>query len=156
MQVARRVACKLRLAAALGGDKTEGDHLTLPIVKAGACIVVAKAVARQPAVDVAALLRAAGRRTAVTFAKQLHLFVLPLLDPVLRRGGGLTGQRQADAAGHQHFIDDVQKGITASDAEISRGLINDLLDFYRGDAGIQRLREQFPEQFPALASQQYS
>ena len=55
IHIAFGVGGKLRFAAALGGEKAEGDHLTLLQVKPCAGVVVAEAVGGKPAVDMPGL-----------------------------------------------------------------------------------------------------
>ena len=51
VHVPARVCGQLRLAATLRGQETKGDHLALGQIQLGACVIIAKAVIRQPAVD---------------------------------------------------------------------------------------------------------
>ena len=98
LQVSSGMAGELGLAPALGGQETEGNHLPLPVVQTTAGIVVPKAVARQPAVDVAALLRAAVLEVPHPFAEDVYLSLVALLHPVGHRGVGLSLQGKLDPA----------------------------------------------------------
>jgi hypothetical protein len=67
------VAGELWLAATLSGQKTEGDHLTLLVVQSLPSVVIAEAVIRQPAVDVAALLWAGLPEVFHSLPENVHL-----------------------------------------------------------------------------------
>ncbi len=116
-------------------QEAEGDQL--PLAQIGPCsgAVVAKAVGRQPAVDVAALLRPRAPEVGHPLAEDVHLGLGPGLPPGFGRGGGLAGQGEGDPLFEERLIVGAQRG--AAQSQIGRGLAGDLLQRYRGEPGGQ-------------------
>ena len=139
------MARELRLAAALCGQKAEGDHFPLGERQAGAGIVVAEAVGGQPAVDVARLPRFQHLR-----AEDVGLRLRALFKPVFHGGRGLAFEREGHAALRQNLVCAFQKRQHAADAEVVDSLIDDLLDHHGRHARIQRGGQHFLKRVDAL------
>ena len=135
--------------AALRHQEAEGDHLALRERQAGAGVVIAKAVRRQPAVDVALLPRLEHLRS-----EDLCLRLRALLEPVVHRGGGLAGQWELDAARGEHVVRRRQERAHAPHSEVVDRLIDDLLHLDRRDALVQRARQRLAEFVDALTAEQ--
>ena len=97
--------------------------------------VVAKAVGRQPAVDVVALLRPRAPEVGHPLAEDVHLDLGPGLPPGFGRGGGLAEQGEGDPLFEERLIVGAQRG--SAQPQIGRGLAGDLLQRYRGEPGGQ-------------------
>ena len=96
-KISCRMPPKLVFTTALRQKKTEGNHLPFLIIQTGAGVVVAKAVVRQPAVNVSAKRRAIRLALRHIGAKQLHLFGKPSLKPGFLICGCLRRKWQPDA-----------------------------------------------------------
>lgn len=80
------VGDQLGLAASLGREKAEGDHLSLGQIQPGAGVVITKAVGCQIAVD------GAGFSSLIhVFTKDFDLGGNAFLQPIIHGGGCLAG-----------------------------------------------------------------
>lgn len=153
-QVAAGVAPQLVFAPALGQQKAEGDHLPLLVAQAGAGVVIAKAVACQPAVDVAPGGRAVGLHLGHALAKQRHLLGKAFVKAAGGVGDALGGQRQPDAVLRHHLVGGRKKILHPADAQVGGGLVDHFPDGHRLHAGVQGAAQRFAERAHALAAQQ--
>ena len=93
-------------------------------------------------------------KVAHPFAKDIHLRLRAQLSAVFRCAGRLSFQREFDASFLKHGIRSFQKWKHTPDPEICHRLINDLLDFHRRHAEVQRSVHELLIFIHALAADQ--
>ena len=143
---------ELRFASALSGQEAERDHFSLSVVETVSRIVIAEAVACEPAVDVAAFFRTGFVEFLHAVTEDIHLSLNALFQAVFHRRRRLTRQRQLDIQILEDFVGRSQEREDPADTAVVCGLIDDLLDFDRSQTEVERCRNDRAKFVDALTS----